>query len=126
MSVKILESHGKPVFAIVPYDEYRALRELADDADDVAALARFAKKYAKGEEETVPAEVVDRLLAGEAPLRVWREHRRVTATHLAESVGVTVAHISKIESGKGEPSVGLLRKLARALDTDIDLLVGPD
>lgn len=125
MSVKILESDGKPLFAVVPYDEYRALRDLADDADDVAALARFAKRYAKGEEETVPAKVVDRLLAGEPPLRVWREHRGMTASRLAELAGVTSAHVSKLESGKGEPSVALLRKLAKVLRTDIDLLVGP-
>ena len=104
MTVKILESKGKPAFAVPPYDEYIALRELAEDAEDAAALARFAERYARGTEETVPAEVVDRLLAGEAPLRVWREFRGVTATQVAAAVQITPAHISKIESGKGEPS----------------------
>ncbi len=51
MSVKILETNGKPAFAVLPYDEYQQLRELADDADDVSALARFAKRYSKGAEE---------------------------------------------------------------------------
>jgi hypothetical protein len=40
MGVTILEAHGKPAFAVVPYDEYKALLEVAEDADDVAALAR--------------------------------------------------------------------------------------
>jgi DNA-binding XRE family transcriptional regulator len=124
MSVRFLESGGKPAFAIVPYDEYRALRDLADDSDDVAALARFAKRYAKGEEESIPAEVVDRLLAGEPPLRVWRRHRGMTAAKLAAAAGITPAHVSKIESGKGDPSLALLRKLARLLQVDIELLVG--
>lgn len=44
--------------------------------------------------------------------------------HLAQRVGVTPAHISKLETGKGTPSLSLLRKLARALDVDIDMLVG--
>ena len=126
MSVKILESNGKPVFAVVPYSEYRALRELADDADDAAALLRFARKHAKGEEEAVPAAIVDRLLAGESPLRVWREHRGMTAARLAAATGVTAAHVSKIESGKGEPSVSLLRKFSRMLQVDLDLLAGPE
>jgi hypothetical protein len=57
---------------VLPYDEYIALRELAEDAEGAAALARFAKRYGSGREETVPVEVVDRLLAGESPLSVAR------------------------------------------------------
>jgi DNA-binding XRE family transcriptional regulator len=124
MTVKILEAKGKPAFAVLPYDEYIALRELAEDAEDAAALARFAKRYARDREETVPAEVVDRLLAGESPLRVWRELRGMTAAQVAAAVQITPAHISKIESGKGEPSVALLKKLARVLRVDMEALVG--
>jgi ribosome-binding protein aMBF1 (putative translation factor) len=122
--VQILEAGGKPAFAIVPIDEYRRLLELAEDAADAAALRRAARRYAKGEEETIPAAIVDRLLAGESPVRVWREHRGLTAVVLAEMIGVTPAHISKIETGKGEPSVALLRKLSTALNVELDLLVG--
>ena len=43
--MKILEGNGKPAFAILPYEEYRALRELAGDADDATALTRYAKRY---------------------------------------------------------------------------------
>ena len=120
MSVQILEANGKPAFAVMPYAEYRALRELADDADDAARLARFARRYAKGEVEAVPIAVVDRLLAGENRLRVWREHRGLTAAKLASAVGITPAHVSKLESGKGDPSVSLLRKLANALAVQLD------
>ena len=124
MSVQILETNGKPAFAVLPYAEYKALRELADDADDAAALLRFAKRYAKGEVETVPIEVVDRLLAGESPLRVWREHRGMTAAQLASAADVTPAHVSKLESGKGEPSVALLKKLAKVLAVQLEDLAG--
>ena len=124
MSVKILEAHGKPAFAVLPYDEYRALRELAEDADDIAALARFAKRYSRGKEATVPIEVIDRILAGETPLRVWREYRGISAARLAVLVDITPAHMSKLESGKGDPSLGLLRKLGKALGVDLDLLAG--
>jgi DNA-binding XRE family transcriptional regulator len=126
MSVHILEANGKPAFAVLPIGEYRALLELAEDARDAAALARFAKRLAAGEEEVIPSAVVDRLLAGEAPLRVWREHRSLSAAELAARVGVTPAHISKLETGKGEPSVALLRKLAAALELDLESLVGFD
>lgn len=126
MKTTILEANGKPAFAIVPWDEYQALRALAEDAGDAAALLRHAKKSAKRGEDSIPAKVVDRLLADEPPLRVWREHRGMSSTELADAVGVTVAHISKIEAGKGDPSLPLLRKLARALQVDAGLLVGRD
>jgi len=124
MSVQILEANGKPAFAVLSYAEYKALRELADDADDAAALLRFAKRYSKGDVETVPIAVVDRLLAGENPLRVWREYRGLTAAKIAAAVGITPAHVSKLESGKGEPSVSLLRKLAKVLAVQLDELAG--
>lgn len=123
MSVQILEKNGKPAFAVLPYDEYKALLEVAEDADDVVALARFAKRYAKGDEDTVPAKVVDRLLSGEHPLRVWREHRGLSAVQVAEAVGITPAHVSKLESGKGDPSVSVLTKLAKLLDTSLEELI---
>ena len=72
----------------------------------------------------MPVEVVDRLIAGEPPLRVWREFRGMTAAQVAAAVQITPAHISKIESGKGEPSVALLKKLARVLRVDMEALVG--
>lgn len=63
-------------------------------------------------------------MAGESPLRVWREHRGMTAAQLAAAVAITPAHVSKLESGKGDPSVTLLRRLAKALDADVELLLG--
>lgn len=122
--VRILEANGEPAFAVLPYDEYAALRELADDAADAAALTRFAKRHASGEETTVPVQVIDRIMAGANPLRVWREHRGLTAGQLAAAVAITPAHVSKLESGKGEPSVALLRRLSKTLGVDIELLLG--
>ncbi len=79
MTVKILEADGKPAFAVIPIDEYRELLDLVDDIRDAAALARAARQYGAGGDETIPASVVDRLLAGEDPIRVWREHRGLSA-----------------------------------------------
>jgi DNA-binding XRE family transcriptional regulator len=91
---------------------------------DAEALHRAAKAYASGKQKTIPAAIVDRLLTGEPPIRIWREHRGLTAAELAEEIGVTPAYISKLETGKGEPSISVLRKLSTALDADIDSLVG--
>ena len=79
----------------------KALLELADDADNAARLMRFAKRYSKGDVETVPIAVVDRLLAGESRLRVWREHRGMTAAKLAK---VLAAQLDDLGVGLRAPS----------------------
>jgi len=42
---------------------------------------------------------------------------------LGDACGVAAAALSQIETGKREPSVGLLKKLAEALRADMDALV---
>jgi transcriptional regulator with XRE-family HTH domain len=48
-----------------------------------------------------------------------REHRGLTAATLALAVGITPARVSKLESGKGDPSVSLLRRFAKALTVQL-------
>ena len=54
----------------IPKAEYERLRALEEDFTDAQSALAIRAKIASGEEELIPAEVVDRLLAGEAPLRV--------------------------------------------------------
>lgn len=46
--------------------------DLEEMREDAAATAAF---YATRDQETVPAEMVDQLIAGENPVKVWREYR---------------------------------------------------
>ena len=101
--VQILEANGKPAFAVLPYDEYAALRELADDAADAAALARFARRHARGQEATVPVEIIDRIMSGDNPLKVSREHRGQTATQLAAAVAITPAMYRSSSPARASP-----------------------
>jgi DNA-binding XRE family transcriptional regulator len=108
---------------IVPAAEYARLVEAAEMAEDVAALDEFERKRAGGEEELVPAAVVDRLLAGENPLRVWREHRGLSGEVLASRAGITQAYLSQIETGKRDGSIPTMKKVAEALGLTIDELI---
>ena len=118
MKVQVLEKDGKEAFAVLPIDEYRALVQRLEGLEDAQDL----RSYRSNPGESFPSEVVNRLLDGDNPVKVWREYRRLTQGQLAEQTGVTVAHISQIESSKRECSVKLLRALARVLDAD--LLIG--
>lgn len=88
MKVQTIVKNGKPEYVVLPWDEYQGLLEALEDRADAAALTRFAERLARGEEETLPAAMVDRLLAGESPLRMWREHRGFTQSQLGEAAGV--------------------------------------
>lgn len=84
------------------------------DAEMLADVRDFdaaRKALVSGDEETIPAEVVDRLLDGDYPMRVWREYRGLSAADLAIACGVTAAAISQIESGKRKSSLMLLQKI---------------
>ncbi|MDP2195400.1 MAG: helix-turn-helix transcriptional regulator [Rhodocyclaceae bacterium] len=70
--------------------------------------------------ESLPVEFADRLLAGDNPLRVWRDHRGLTLQALAVQCGVTRQMLSMIEHGKANASADLLHKLAVALGCDMD------
>ncbi len=126
MKPQIIKKNGKPEYAVIPYDEYRRLVDDAEMLADVRAFDTARKTLAAGEEELIPAEVVDRLLDGDNPVRVWREYRGLSAVDLAKACGVTAAAISQIESGKRKSSVGLLKKIARTLDVDLDTLTATE
>lgn len=64
---------------------------------------------------------LDRLVAGR--LRQVRLDRGLTLTQLAQLTGISVAHLSRIEKGERQPSVGSLLQLARAYGLSIGALV---
>jgi DNA-binding XRE family transcriptional regulator len=102
---------------------YDKLVEAAEDAADFAAIARFEKRLAAGEEELLPSAFVDRVLAGEKLVRVWREHRGLTASALAEKAGIAQPYLSQIETGKREGTLQTMKKIADALGVTLDDLV---
>jgi transcriptional regulator with XRE-family HTH domain len=59
-------------------------------------------------------------------LRAAREARGLTLDQLSVSVGVSKAHLSRLESGDRQPSVGILVEVAAALGTRVSVLLGED
>ena len=110
-----------PTTASVPLAEYHALREaLEDAADNATLLGLWAGNTG---EEAMPAALFDRILDGESPVRVWREFRGLKARELAEAAGVSAACLSDIESGRKPGTARALRRLAKALQVDMNELV---
>ena len=91
--------------------------DLAEMLEDAAATAAF---HATRDQERVPIEMVDRLIAGENPVKVWREHRGLSQRALAERTGLNFAYLSQIETGDRKGPVGTMKKLAKALGLELD------
>ncbi|ETK34347.1 helix-turn-helix domain-containing protein [Microbispora sp. ATCC PTA-5024] len=65
------------------------------------------------------------VLASVGPrLRALRKKRGSTLSQLAESTGISVSTLSRLESGERKPTLELLLPLARAYQVPLDELVG--
>jgi DNA-binding XRE family transcriptional regulator len=122
MSVQVIEKDGKPEWAVIPYQEYERLVEEAEMLQDIHTYDQARKAIEEGE-ELVPSQVTYAILDGENPIRVWREHRRLTQQQLAEAVGISVPYLSQIESGKRKGTVEVLSAIAKALGLSLDDVV---
>jgi DNA-binding XRE family transcriptional regulator len=116
----ILEHEGKPAYVVVRYEVWQDLLEQAEDAD---AARAYDRAKAQRDHETVPIAVADALLAGQKPMRVWRDYRGMTQEQLAQAAGVRRAYITQLESGKRRGSAEVLARIARALGVHIDDLI---
>ena len=107
----------------IPRAEYERLCALEEEFADIQAALTVEARIASGEEELIPAQVVDRLIDRESPLRVWREYRALSQSALARASGVNRVQIVDIEAGRNSGSVRTLRKLADALRVAVDDLI---
>lgn len=111
----IRDNRGKPAFAVIPWQEYQHLKvdKLPTDED----LYDEAKSSA---EEAFPIEVADQLLAGENPVKVYRNLRGMTQNQLAAAVKIHAVYLSQIETGKRTGSLKTLAAIADALNVAVD------
>jgi DNA-binding XRE family transcriptional regulator len=123
--VQFIKTTGGEELAILPKSEYERLTALAvgEDAGMARVVRRARAALASGDEIVLPKAVVDRLAAGENPIRVLREWRDMTQAELVVRVGITQGYLSDLEAGKRKGPVALHQKVARALGVPIDLLL---
>ncbi len=123
--VQFIKTADGEELAVLPKREYERLTALAADEDvGTARIVRKARAaIAAGTEVVLPKLVVDRLAAGENPIRVLREWQGTTQAELVATVGITQGYLSDLEAGKRKGPVALHQKLARALSVPIELLL---
>ena len=122
MTVQYIDTkNGRLV--VLPEEEYKRLADAAEDLEDIALYDEAMREAAAGDGERVPHEVVKRLVEGQNPIMVWREHRGLKAKELAQRVGISAPYLSQLESGERGASLEVIKKIAETLDVMIDDLV---
>lgn len=111
----VQQAKGKKSLSIPLKTVSQMLVEYEDLLDVVAYDAATASA-----QEFFPQEVADRLIAGEHPLKVYREYRGLTQQLLAKASGVSRDMIAMMETGKKNGSLATVKKLSQTLNIDIE------
>jgi DNA-binding XRE family transcriptional regulator len=102
--VQIIKKDGKPVFAVIPYEEY--MRLLPEDEDS-----------------SIPHEVVGLVIKkGMNLVSAWRTHLGLTQKEVAKRAGISQAALSQMEKSNNELRTTTLEKLAHAMGISTEQL----
>ncbi len=106
---QIIRHGGKPLFVLVPYDEFLNL-----------------VKEQKRKEPTIPHEVVGMVVKnGWSLLKAWRKYLGLTQKELAEKVGISQSALSQLERKQNHRNK-TLEKIAEAMGLEVELLIDKD
>ena len=114
---------GGEEMVILSRHDFDLLVAASDDLADIAAYDQTKARLAVGEDEMVPAKIVDDILNGQNPVRVWRLHRGQSVSELAAATRLSPAYLSQIETGKRRGQADTLKLIAAALGVSVDDLI---
>ncbi|MDX8405495.1 MAG: helix-turn-helix transcriptional regulator [Mariprofundus sp.] len=100
---QIITAGGKPAFAVIPIDEFEAIKP----ALEKHRALRFG----------IPNAVAKRIMIDDAhPVRAWREYLGLDQSAVAEKAGMKQPALARIESGTGgKTRKDTLARLAHAM-----------
>ncbi len=119
----IIEHDGQPTHVVLSYAEWQRMKATLEDFDDAVDAAVAKRILEDPKTEWVPGEVVERLVEGQNPIRVWREHRGLSQAALAARAKLPQQTISMLENGRRKGTLDQVRRLAEALGVGLDDLV---
>ena len=118
--IQIIERDGKPEWAILPYEDYLHLIEQAELLEDIWDFDSISAAIERGDEELIPAEVVNAILDGQNPIKVWREYRGLTQQQVADAIQISKPYLSQIETGKRTGTTDVLSAIAEVLNISLE------
>ena len=111
-NVQIIEQGGKPMFAVIPYEDY------------LLAFNRPAVKSVRiPQGDSIPNDVVNLMFNQKITLvRAWREYLGLTQDEVEEKMGITQSALAQIETST-KPRKATRQKLAEALGINVEQLI---
>ena len=125
-AIKLLSQTAETV--TISRADLEALIQAAEDAEDIAAVHQHRRDeeraggYEAAKANYLTADEAKRLLAGENPVRVWREKRGLTQRAMADAAKMQAGYLSEIENGKKPGSLAAYIALAAALRIAVEAL----
>jgi len=114
INYQVITSRGKPRFAVVEYQTFlKLLEQVEDQKKEQSAVQRTRRR-----KEPTASELTQ--LMRISPIKGWRLFRNLTQSELAEKTGLKQTHVSLMEANKIKPRENTLKKLAEALNCDVD------
>jgi hypothetical protein len=111
---------------VVTREEFETMKRRLDAAleaiEDLKDLESVRRSRASVGRDRLSADLVERRIAGESRVRLWREQRRLTRAQLARRATVPVRELGAIEDGK-TATVAALTAIAAALQVEPEALV---
>src|SRR5438105_4424365 len=98
-------------------------RAESEDAGTARIVRKARAAIAADDEIILPKAIVDRLAAGDNPVRVFREWRDMTQLEIAFRTNLSQSYLSDLENGRRRGTADALALIARALKVPLDLLV---
>ncbi|WP_129544709.1 helix-turn-helix domain-containing protein [Serratia sp. 1D1416] len=103
----IHDESGKPLYVVLPLDEYK---KLVNQRDEYKAISYQADE---NDDETVPHEVISIMLDQDVSLiAAWRLFRGLSQHEVAERLGTTQSAVSQWEAVDSKPQKKTREKLA--------------
>lgn len=100
---QIIEHEGKPLFVLVPYEEYLRLTDTPPrDMDEKIYLPH----------DVAMAHSID----GKSLIRAWREYKKLSQKEVAERMGISQSAYSQMEKPEANLRRTSIAKLAAALE----------
>ena len=108
------------IFAIIPIEEYERFINMMENIDEDEADIMAYDLAKSRNEEAFPMTIFNAIDAGENPIRVFRNYRKLSGRTLAEMSYISEAYLSQIESGARKGTSKTLKAIAKALKVDLD------
>ena len=102
----------------IPRAEYEALLRRNEDLEDLVAALDADRAGAR-----IPHDVALAVMDGASPVTAFRNRKGLTLRGLARRAAISPGYLSQIEKGAKPGSAAVLSRLARALETTVDVLL---